>query len=81
VMGGPLLDAARRELDQRSRLAHLRVGADRAESAVTIDLVALGSEAPLVGAAAAAREAGRNRAADAEPGAGAPAGRTYDRAR
>ena len=81
VMGGPLLDAARREVDQRSRLAHLRVGADRAESAVTIDLVALGSEAPLVGAAAAAREAGRNGAAAAEPGAGAPAGHTYDRTR
>jgi len=79
VFGAPLLDAARREVDQRSRLAHLRVGADRAESAVVVDLVALGSEAPLVGAAAVAREVAR--AAVAGPGAPEPAGRTYDRTR
>jgi glucokinase len=55
VFGMPLLEAARRELDQRSRLTHLRRGADRAESRVEIDFTAMGIEAPLVGAAALAR--------------------------
>ena len=55
VFGMPLLEAARRELDQRSRLAHLRQGADRAESRVELDFTAMGIEAPLVGAAALAR--------------------------
>ena len=55
VFGMPLLEAARRELDQRSRLVHLRQGADRAESRVTLDFTAMGIEAPLVGAAALAR--------------------------
>ena len=55
VFGMPLLEAARRELDQRSRLAHLRQGADRAESRVALDFTAMGIEAPLVGAAALAR--------------------------
>ena len=32
AFGAPLLDAARRELDQRSRLAHVRGGADRARA-------------------------------------------------
>jgi len=54
--GTPLLDAARRELDQRSRLSHLRFGPDRAEHRVELDFTVLGSEAPLVGAAAIARE-------------------------
>ena len=55
AFGAPLLDAARRELDQRSRLAHLRAGVDRAEHRVTLDHTVLGREAPLVGAAALAR--------------------------
>jgi glucokinase len=55
VFGLPLLEAARRELDQRSRLAHVRAGADRAEHRVTVDVTALGTVAPLVGAAALAR--------------------------
>jgi glucokinase len=83
VFGAPLLDAARREVDQRSRLAHLRAGADRSEPAVELDLTVLGSEAPLVGAAALAREdapAGSNGAGDgAPPVASAPAGGAYDR--
>jgi glucokinase len=55
AFGPPLLDAARRELDQRSRLAHLRGGADRSEHKVRLELTTLGREAPLVGAAALAR--------------------------
>ena len=55
AFGAPLVDAARRELDQRSRLAHVRAGADRAEHRVHLDVTALGSEAPLVGAAGLAR--------------------------
>lgn len=56
AFGAPLLDAARRELDQRSRLGHLRSGVDAAHR-VELDLTVLGSEAPLVGAAALARHA------------------------
>jgi len=56
VLGAPLLDAARRELDQRSRLSHLRGGPDRSEHLVELDLTVLGSEAPLVGAAGLARD-------------------------
>ncbi len=55
VFGTPLLEAARRELDQRSRLTHLRHGVDRAESRVDLEFTAMGIEAPLVGAAALAR--------------------------
>lgn len=55
AFGAPLLDAARRELDQRSRLTHLRAGPDKAEHRVDLDFTVLGSEAPLVGAAALAR--------------------------
>ena len=62
VFGMPLLEAARRELDQRSRLAHLRRGADRAESRVELDFTAMGIEAPLVGAAALARLEARDSA-------------------
>lgn len=57
VFGGPLLDATRRELDQRSRLSFLRSGADRSTSAIDVDFTVLGSEAPLVGAAGIARMA------------------------
>jgi glucokinase len=53
--GHPLLDAARRELDQRSRLAHVRAEADRSEHRVRLELSTLGNVAPLVGAAALAR--------------------------
>jgi hypothetical protein len=53
VFGTPLLEAARRELDARSRLSHLRNGQT---SAVDLDLTVLGSEAALVGAAGLARD-------------------------
>lgn len=69
VMGAPLLDAARRELDQRSRLSHLRTDG---ASAVELDLTVLGSEAALVGAAGLARQA-RAEAAAAEAAAAAAA--------
>ena len=55
AFGPTLLDAARRELDQRSRMAHVRSGADRSEHRVRLELSVLGREAPLVGAAALAR--------------------------
>lgn len=55
AFGPTLLDAARRELDQRSRLAHVRGGADRSEHKVRLEFTMLGREAPLVGAAALAR--------------------------
>lgn len=55
AFGAPLMEAARRELDQRSRLAHVRAGPDRTEHRVELDVARLGSEAPLVGAAALAR--------------------------
>jgi len=64
AFGAPLLEAARRELDQRSRLSHLWIGADRTEHRVELDFTVLGSEAPLVGAAAVARE--RRESRDAE---------------
>ncbi len=65
AFGAPLLDAARRELDLRSRLSHLRAGPDPREHRVEVDLTVLGSEAPLVGAAAIAREHDVSAAADA----------------
>jgi glucokinase len=55
AFGQTLLDAARRELDQRSRLAHVRAGPDRSEHRVRMEFTTLGREAPLVGAAALAR--------------------------
>ena len=55
AFGQALLDAARRELDQRSRLSHVRAGADRSEHRVRLEFTPLGREAPLVGAAALAR--------------------------
>lgn len=55
TFGIPLLDAARRELDQRSRLGHVRAGADRASHRVALELTQLGTVAPLVGAAGMAR--------------------------
>ena len=63
AFGLPLLEAARRELDLRSRLGHVRAGADRSEHRVTLDVTGLGSEAPLVGAAALVRWAGAPTAA------------------
>ena len=64
AFGTPLLEAARREVDQRSRLGHLRHGADRADQNVQlvhVELTALGSEAALVGAGGLARwELARN---------------------
>ena len=50
AFGTPLLEAARRELDQRSRLGHLRGGTDRSEQLVHVEVTSLGSEAALVGA-------------------------------
>jgi glucokinase len=55
AFGPALLEAARRELDQRSRMSHVRGGADRSEHRVRLEFTLLGSEAPLVGAAALAR--------------------------
>jgi len=55
TFGPALLDAARRELAQRSRLAHLRVGNDPEQHPVRLEVSTLGREAPLVGAAAIAR--------------------------
>ena len=55
AFGPALLDAARRELDQRSRMSHVRGGADRSEHRVRLEFSLLGREAPLVGAAALAR--------------------------
>ena len=63
AFGHPLLDAARRELDQRSRLGHVRAGGDRSEHRVELGVTGLGSEAPLVGAAALARWSGAQTAA------------------
>jgi glucokinase len=57
VFGAPLLDAARRELDVRSRLEFLRDGEDKALHRIQIGHTALGREAPLVGAAALAHQA------------------------
>ena len=54
AFGQTLLDAARRELDQRSRLAHVR-GGPGGEHRVRLVVTTLGREAPLVGAAALAR--------------------------
>jgi glucokinase len=55
TFGPALFDAARRELDQRCRLAHLRAGGDAGGHSVRLELSALGREGPLVGAAAIAR--------------------------
>lgn len=52
AFGQPFLDAARREIDQRSRLSHVRSGT---EHLVRLEFTSLGREAPLVGAAALAR--------------------------
>ncbi|MFV0309731.1 MAG: ROK family protein [Desertimonas sp.] len=57
VFGAALLDATRREIDQRSRLGFLRSDEDPAASAITVDFTVLGSEAPLVGAAGVVRMA------------------------
>ena len=63
AFGTPLVDAARRELDQRSRLGHLRGGADRSAQLVHVEVSALGSQASLVGAGGLARwELARERA-------------------
>ena len=46
ALGAPLLEAVRREVEQRSKLAHL--------GSLRVDTVALGLDGPLLGAAAAA---------------------------
>lgn len=55
TFGAPLIDAASRELDQRSRLAHLRSMPDRARPLVQLGVSRLGREAALVGAAGLGR--------------------------
>lgn len=55
TLGAPLVDAARRELQQRSKLAHLRAGPDGLHYQADLELTRLGTEAPLVGAAGLAR--------------------------
>ena len=55
TFGTPFLDAVSRELDQRSRIGHLRSLPDRARPLVQVGVTALGREAALVGAAGLAR--------------------------
>jgi glucokinase len=55
TFGPAFLDAARRELEQRCRLAHVRPGSEHAPHPVRLEVSALGRDAPLVGAAAIAR--------------------------
>ena len=61
TFGAPLLEAAARELDQRSRIAFLRSMPDRARPLVQLGVVDLGREAALVGAAGLGRLALRER--------------------
>jgi len=53
ALGAPLVEAARRELDQRTKLLHLRSDADA--SRIGLEMTRLGPAAPLVGAAGLAR--------------------------
>ncbi len=69
TFGQPLLDAAGRELDQRSRIAFLRSMPDRSRPLVQIGLTTLGRESALIGAAGLARLALRQ-----APRARSPAG-------
>jgi glucokinase len=55
TFGQPLLEAASRELDQRSRIGFLRSMPDRARPLVQLGLTSLGRESPLIGAAGLAR--------------------------
>lgn len=55
TFGTEFIDAAGKELDQRSRLAHLRSMPDRSRPLVQLGVTTLGREAPLVGAAGIAR--------------------------
>jgi predicted NBD/HSP70 family sugar kinase len=55
TFGQPLLDAAGRELDQRSRVAFLRSMPDRSRPLVQLGLTTLGRESALIGAAGLAR--------------------------
>ena len=55
TFGGPLLEAASRELDQRSRIAFLRSMPDRSRPLVQLGVSTLGREAALVGAAGLGR--------------------------
>jgi len=55
ALGAPLVDAARRELEARSKLTHLRTGSDKLRYKVQLVQSRLGTEAPLVGAAGLAR--------------------------
>jgi len=55
TFGRPFAEAVARELDQRSRIAHLRSMPDRARPLVQIGTAALGREAALIGGAGLAR--------------------------
>jgi glucokinase len=55
TFGQPLMEAAIRELDQRSRVAFLRSMPDRARPLVQIGATTLGRESALIGAAGLAR--------------------------
>jgi glucokinase len=55
TFGQPFVDAVARELDARSRVAHLRSMPDRARPLVQLGAAALGREAALVGAAGLGR--------------------------
>lgn len=61
TFGTALLDAAAHELDERSRLAHLRSMPDRSRPLVQLGVSHLGREAALVGAAGIGRLALRER--------------------
>ncbi len=61
TFGSSLLDAATQELDQRSRLAHLRSMPDRSRPLVQVGVSHLGREAALIGAAGIGRLAQRER--------------------
>lgn len=59
TFGPPLMEAASREIDQRSRIGFLRSLPDRARPLVQLGFSSLGREAALVGAAGVARLAAR----------------------
>ena len=80
TFGAPLIEAASRELDQRSRIPFLRSMPDRARPLVQLGVSTLGREAALVGAAGlgrlALRQAPKQAAARATPARATPAGAT-----
>ena len=73
TFGPPFLEAAAQELDQRSRIPHLRSMPDRARPLVQLGVAALGREAALVGAAGLGRLALHQARGPSRPSAGADA--------